>query len=152
MDPGENSSPSYTQLSAILVLVQTIDEWKLDFPSVKNIVNPIPYHGLRPEKLHEVKLPGIAGESVHHCLIISKEVDGSPRFGFSEKALAFGSLEDLVEYYRVNSLIQHSSMLNTTLMYPAFLPSSTQTPPPPSSRAFPPQNPSYQKIPAKSTR
>ncbi|VUZ51234.1 unnamed protein product [Hymenolepis diminuta] len=93
-----------------------------------------------------------AGESVHHCLIISKEVDGSPRFGFSEKALAFGSLEDLVEYYRVNSLIQHSSMLNTTLMYPAFLPSSTQTPPPPSSLAFTPQNPSYQKTPAKSTR
>ncbi|KAM7542893.1 hypothetical protein Aperf_G00000018943 [Anoplocephala perfoliata] len=82
-----------------------------------------------------------SGASVHHCLIYSKQIEGAPRFGFGEKALVFDSLGDLVEYYRVNSMAQHNSLLDTTLAYPAFVPTSTSTPPP---RA--PQTPSQMTL------
>nr|CDS34328.1 phosphatidylinositol 3 kinase regulatory subunit [Hymenolepis microstoma] len=97
---------------------------------------------IRPSTIiNQFALSVKAGESVQHCLIISNEVDGSPRFGFSKKALAFDSLEDLVNYYRVNSLVQLNAILNTSLIFPAFLPTSTHLP-----------LPSSQTTPTKSTK
>ncbi|VDO12695.1 unnamed protein product [Rodentolepis nana] len=82
---------------------------------------------IRPSAiLNQFALSIKAGESVHHCLVISNEVDGSPRFGFSKKSLVFDSLEDLVDHYRMNSLVQLNALLDTPLVYPAFLPTATQ--------------------------
>ncbi|VDK33779.1 unnamed protein product [Taenia asiatica] len=73
-----------------------------------------------------------AGPCVQHCLIYSDRVNDSSgnatsRWGFSEKALVFSSLEDLVAFYRATSLAQHNALLDTTLALPAF--ALTSTPP-----------------------